>query len=113
MKRIATAVPLIVTCGVAFAAEPPRCDEATKIAWYQRAVAVTGGDAAPNERLPGWCWAQNERASSAAQRRAIGPAAMGADRPETLDGASRTRAPARADGALHAIATPGPRATEN
>jgi hypothetical protein len=89
----ASAVLLAASCGIALAGELPKCDEAAKLAWYKRAVAVTDGDAAPHEPLPEWCWPENQSAKPAAQRLAKTPSRSAAETLGKVDGALMTEQP--------------------
>ena len=100
----AHAALIAAAVGPALADGPPKCDEAAKRAWYQRAVEMTDGDAAPREALPQWCWLENPSAKSAPRRSAKAPPAIAADGSGTIDGAVRTERPSMSPGALRSIA---------
>jgi hypothetical protein len=97
----ASAVLLAVSCAIAFAGEPPKCDEASKLAWYKRAVEVTDGDAAPHQPLPEWCWPENQSAKPAEQRPAKALPPTGAEPSGKVDGALKAGQPG---GSLRRIA---------
>lgn len=101
IPTLASAVLLAVSCGIVLAGEPPKCDEAAKLAWYKRAVEVTDGDAAPHEPLPEWCWPENQSAKPAARRPAKAPSRAAAEAPGKVDSALKAEQPG---GSLRRIA---------
>ena len=100
---LAHATLIAAAVGPALANGPPKCDEAAKRAWYQRAVEMTDGDAA-REALPQWCWLENPSAKSAPRRSANAPRAMAADASAAIDGTFRSERPSMSPGALRGIA---------
>ena len=97
----ACAAPMLVSGAVAFGAEPPKCGEAARVAWYQRAIEVTDGDATSRDTLPEWCWSENRSAHRAASRPAKAPRKIAA---EGSGAVHATPEPAISDNSLRSVA---------
>jgi hypothetical protein len=80
----ACAGSVLVSGAVALGAEPPKCGEAARLAWYQRAIEVTDGDATPRDTLPEWCWAENRSANRAVSRPAKAPRKIAVESPAAI-----------------------------
>jgi hypothetical protein len=95
---LACAALMLASGGLALAGEPPKCREAAKLAWYQRAVEVTNGDAAPHAALPEWCWPENEYPRAAPR-----PVKARAENSGGAEGPAKTVDPAMSPRALRKV----------
>jgi hypothetical protein len=100
---LACAAPVLVSSAVALGAEPPKCGEAAKLAWYQRAIEVTDGDAMPRDTLPEWCWSENRSANRAAGRPARAPRKIAAEGPGAAHATPVAGEPAISDNSLRSV----------
>jgi hypothetical protein len=101
---LACAAPVLISSAVALGAEPPKCGEAAKLAWYQRAIEVTDGDATPHGTLPEWCWSENRSANRAASRPARAPRKIAAEVPAAVHATPVAGEPAIFDNSLRSVA---------
>jgi hypothetical protein len=87
-----------MSCSLGFAAGPPKCADAAKLAWYQRAVAFTDGYA--HEPVPEWCWAESPFAT---QQPARAPRRAAPESSRSPDGVPNTEAAASPDASPRSI----------